>query len=777
MLEPRRLAASNAARYMASLLGEGVGGRVGYAIRFESRISRATRIEVVTEGILTRRLQSDPTLEGVGLVIFDEFHERHLHSDLALALCRDVQVGLREDLKILVMSATLDAAPVAALLGDAPLVASEGRSFPVEIRHLPTPAGPIGSAAASAVRLALRQTDGDVLVFLPGAGEIRRCLDLLSGDAAAADLLLCPLYANLSYDEQEKAILPAGRRKVVLATNIAETSLTIEGIRTVVDSGFARQPRFDAAAGLSRLELVRISRASADQRAGRAGRLAPGVCYRLWSEGEHGAFLPFTPAEIRNADLAPLALELARWGVSDPRSLAWLDPPSEGALSAARRALHLLGALDDRGRITPLGEEMASFPLHPRLARLLIAARDLGEAPLGCDLAALLSEGDVARRDLQEQLEIVHRRRRGEPLPSGVDTGGCLRIDRAARQLGAILGARSLPEGGRIDDDNLARLLACAFPDRIAAEREPGSGRYATSGGKGGRISPDARERSPLLIAVEMSGGMTGEGEIRKALPLSMEILEEVFGDALQWRAELVWDEREERATAREVRRLGSLVLATRRGSAEPQELTSAVLEGVRRMGLETLGWSEPARQLVARVRFLARLFPEQIWPDFSERALTDELEQWLAPFLDGARSRAALERLDPLRALESRLSWAQRQRLEEAAPTHLPVPSGRRIPIDYAAGDEPVLAVKLQELFGLADTPRIAGGRVAVLLHLLSPARRPIQITRDLCSFWDTVYPEVKKELKGRYPKHPWPDDPWSATPTRKTKKTGGGS
>ena len=401
MLEPRRLAASNAARFMARQLGEEAGGRVGYAIRFERRVSRATRIEVVTEGILTRRLQADPTLEGVGLVIFDEFHERNLNSDLALALCRDAQQGLREDLKLLVMSATLDGEPVSALLGGAPLVTSAGRRHPVEVRYLSVePQGPIAEFTAAAVRRALRETAGDLLVFLPGAGEIRRCRELLETAPGAEEVLLCPLYGDLPFAEQERAILPGPRRRVVLATNIAETSLTIEGVRTVVDSGLARQPRFDAAAGLSRLEMARISRASADQRAGRAGRQGPGVCYRLWTEGTQGSLLPFTPPEIRSADLAPLALELARWGVTEAADLVWLDPPPAGALAGARQLLQLLGALDERGRITPRGEAMAALPAHPRLARLLVAAREAGEIPLGCDLAALLGERDLFRREV-----------------------------------------------------------------------------------------------------------------------------------------------------------------------------------------------------------------------------------------------------------------------------------------------------------------------------------------------------------------------------------------
>lgn len=781
MLEPRRLAAANAARYMASLLGEEVGGTVGYAIRFERKVSRRTRIEVVTEGILTRRLQGDPTLEGVGLVIFDEFHERNLNSDLALALCRDAQLGLRDDLKILVMSATLDAAPVARLLGEAPLVTSTGRSFAVETRYLPPPPRTsVPEYAAAAVRRSLRETEGDVLVFLPGAGEIRRCREILSGDAENAGILLSPLYADLPFAEQERAIVPGERRKVVLATNIAETSLTIEGVRTVVDSGLARQPRFNPGAGLSRLETVRISRASAEQRAGRAGRLAPGVCYRLWSEGEQGSLLPFTPPEIRTADLVPLALELARWGVTDASALPWLDPPPEGGLAAARALLRLLGALDGRDRMTPLGEEIARLPAHPRLARLLVAAKEKGELSLGCDLAAILSERDLFRRDrapshstqsdLIDRLEVLQRWRERGPLPSGADPSACFAADRAARYFAGMLGRGE--KGGRVSAGRIAPLLAPAWPDRIGKEREPGSGRYLLSGGRGGRLAPGSGVRGvPLLIAVEMEGEAAGEGKIRQASALDSNLLEEIFAPSMEWTREVAWDEREDRVVAREVRRLGALVLASRQTSPSGAEGAAAVVEGVRRLGLDALNWTASARQLAARVRFLAAVLPEEGWPDFSPEGLVASLDEWLAPFLPGVRSRGDLARLDLLPPLESRLSWPQRRRLEDDAPAVLPVPSGHRIPLDYETG-EPVLAVKLQELFGLADTPRVAGGTVPVLLHLLSPARRPIQVTRDLRSFWNNVYPEVKKELKGRYPKHPWPDDPWTAEATRRTKR-----
>jgi ATP-dependent helicase HrpB len=785
MLEPRRLAAANAARYMAACLGEEVGQTVGYAIRFERRVSRTTRIEVVTEGILTRRLQADPLLQGVGLVIFDEFHERHLHTDLALALCRDAQLGLREDLRILVMSATLDAGPVARLLGDAPLVTSAGRNYPVEISYLGAPTRlTVEAFTAAAVRRALAETAGDILVFLPGAAEIRRCAAQLSAAASMAGVRLCPLYGDLPFAEQELAILPGDRRKVVLATNIAETSLTIEGVSLVIDSGLARRPRFNAAAGMSRLETVRISQASADQRAGRAGRLAPGSCYRLWGDGEQGALLPFTSPEIRTADLAPLVLELARWGEGNAGNLTWLDPPSEGMLAGAGLFLQSLGALDAGGRITAMGEEMARLPAHPRLARLLVATRQQGEAALGCDLAALLSERDLFRRDqrpdhgtdsdLLDRLEMLHSFRRRKIFPHEVDRAACAAVDRASRHFAGAVGADAgtCQERGRAAD-GIARLLAPAFPDRLAMEREPGSGRYLLAGGQGARLSPRSGVRkAPLLIALEVEGEVGGEARINLATVLPVGIVEEVFADQLGWRREVAWDDREEKVVAREVRRLGALSLASRSVAATDEEAAAAVLDGVRRLGLDALGWSGASRQLAARVRLLARIFPGEGWPDFSPAHLEATAPEWLGPFLAGVRNRADLARLDPLPALTARLDWQQSRRLDEAAPGNLLVPSGHRIPLDYDAPEPPVMAVKLQELFGLAATPCIADGRVPVLLQLLSPARRPIQTTRDLLSFWNRIYPEVKKELKGRYPKHPWPDDPWRAEATRKTKR-----
>jgi ATP-dependent helicase HrpB len=777
MLEPRRLAASNAARYMAGLLGEEAGRTVGYAIRYERRVSKATRIEVVTEGILTRRLQADPALEGVGLVIFDEFHERNLNSDLALALCRDAQQGLREDLKLLVMSATLDGGPVAKLLGEAPVLTSEGKAFLVEIRYLGRePPGPVAETTARAVRRALRDTEGDLLVFLPGAGDIRQCADLVGDLSSEADLRL--LYGDLPFAEQEKAILPGPRRKVVLATNIAETSLTIEGIRTVIDSGLERRPRFDAARGMTVLETVRISRAGAEQRAGRAGRLAPGTCWRLWSEGVQGSLLPFTPPEIRTADLAPLALELARWGVEDTDALPWLDPPPAGHLAGARDLLQRLGALDGKGRLTPLGKAMGAWPAHPRLARLLVEAGEEGRPGLGSDLAALLGERDLlagrqgeARQgsgsDLLDRLELLRRR----------DAGPVRRAANYFRRLFAAGESGPFPgdseEEAAPDAEAVGRLLARAFPDRIGREREPGTGRYLLANGQGARLSPGSVVQGrEWLVAVEVAGKLGAEGEIRLASALSREEVENLFGAGADWLREAEWDPRAGRVTAREVRRLGALVLQERPSVVREEDVLPALLAAVRREGLEILAWSPAARQLRARVRFFTRFLPKEGWPDFSRAALLKSLEDWLAPELGGIRSLAELRRVDPGTALQNRLGWARRQELDRLAPEWMEVPGGSRPRLDYEPEEGPVLAVKLQELFGLADTPTVAGGRVPVLVHLLSPAGRPLAVTRDLRSFWNDVYPEVRKEMKGRYPKHPWPDDPWNAEPTGRPKR-----
>jgi len=772
MLEPRRLAAVNAARYMASCLGEEVGQRVGYSIRFERKVSRATRIEVVTEGILARRLQSDPLLEGVAAVIFDEFHERSLTCDLSLALCRDVQQGLREELRILVMSATLDAAPVAALLGGAPLISSPGRRYPVEVSYLKSePSGRLPELACVAVLGALSQTSGDVLVFLPGAGEIRRCERLLS-EKVGPEIMIAVLYGDLPFAAQEQAILPAGRRKVVLATNIAETSLTIEGVRVVVDTGFSRQLRFDPSTGMNRLETLRISAASAVQRAGRAGRVAPGVCFRLWSEHTQATLLPFTPPEIRVSDLTPLALDLALWGVADPASLSFLDAPPAAHLAEGRALLTRLGALDARGAITGLGKKMSALPMHPRLAAMLIAAASLGAGGLACTLAAILSERDILPRgrgslsdsDILDRVEALDERR---------DPVGCRTVERLASYFRQALGAS---EGaGRRDAALVGELLMKAYPDRVAKERTPGSGRYLMANGSGARLSTRSNVRAqPFIVAVDVEGG-AAEGEIHMASAVTLEAVRGGCSAAITRGKNVFWDDREGRAVARDEERLGAILLSERSATPTKEEISLALVQGILSgPGIAGLNWSDDAQQFRNRVNFLARVVPEEDLPDLSDQALAASLESWLVPHLSGVRTLAQLARVDLLAPLKGMLTWREQKLVDDGAPTHLKVPSGSRVQLGYPADGVPFLAVKLQEMFGLAETPKVAFGRVPVLIHLLSPARRPIQVTADLKSFWNGAYREVCKELKGRYPRHPWPDDPWEAQATRQVKKRG---
>ncbi|MCG3114562.1 MAG: ATP-dependent helicase HrpB [Candidatus Manganitrophus sp. SA1] len=788
ILEPRRLAARAAAARMAFLLGESVGETVGYRIRFETKVSKKTRIEVLTEGILTRRLQSDPALEGVGLVIFDEFHERHLHADLALALCLDSRRVLREDLKLLVMSATLEGAAVSALLGDAPVVTSQGRSFPVEVRYAPAdpePGNRLPQAVRQAIVQAIERDRGDLLVFLPGAWEIRRTQALLGnlstqGPQSRVDVY--PLYGDLPWEAQDRAIRPSreGWRKVVLATPIAETSLTIEGIGVVIDAGFARVPEFDPRSGLTRLTTKRISRASAEQRAGRAGRLGPGVCYRLWSEATQRGLMAQPVPEIRAADLAPLALELAQWGVRDAGTLAWLDPPPPSALAQARQLLVQLGAVEEDGSITPSGRAMAPFPMHPRLAHMLDRAEARGLGPLACDIAALLSERDLFIGERRRSTSLVERmealrafRKEGKrrAQPSGVDPAACLRVDQAARQYQRLLRSNE-PESEK-DLEKTGLLLAFAYPDRIAQQRAPGEIRYLLASGRGARLPEhEQRMRLPYLVVASVDAGEV-EGAIYLAAAVDVDTLRRELAPEIRTEAVIRWDARLQRVIALGEERLGELLIdSAPLSSPDPEKCLASMLEGIRQLGIAALPWSPEARDWQARVLSLRHWFPEEGWPDPSDAALQERLEEWLGPFLTGITRREHLKRLDLLAALKARLNWNQNRRLEEGAPTHLTVPSGSQLRLEYRPGDSPVLAVKLQEMFGLAETPRVGWGRVPVTLHLLSPARRPIQVTQDLRGFWERTYAEVKKELKGRYPKHPWPDDPWNAPPTARTKR-----
>ncbi|KIL99833.1 Helicase domain protein [Paramagnetospirillum magnetotacticum MS-1] len=775
MLEPRRLAARAAARRMAASLGEEPGETVGWRIRFDSRIGPKTRIEVVTEGILARMIQDDPSLDGVGLVIFDEFHERSLFADLGLALALECRQAFRDDLKLVVMSATLDGEPVARLMGGVPVVTSQGRAYPVETRFLtrPEPRAFV-DAVAGAVARALDEETGDVLVFLPGAGEIRRVEALLTEHRAARGVLIAPLYGDLAQEAQDEAIRPRGDggRKVVLATGIAETSLTIEGVRVVVDGGRMRVARFDPGSGMTRLVTLPVSRAGAEQRRGRAGRLGPGVCYRLWSEADDRALLPWTAPEMTEADLAPLALDLAQWGVSDAASLAWLDPPPAAHLAQARELLIELGALDHASRITDHGKAMARLGLHPRLAHMVLKGRDLGLGGLAADLAALLEERDVLRMgreardcDIRLRLDAL----RGQERGLAVDKGALARARQSAREARRRLGLKASEQAG--DGRDAGLLLAFAYPDRIARRRPGGEARYAMTGGGGAVFASPEPLAAEEWLALAETDGDRREARIYLAAPLTLAGIEEHFDGAIRAETICRWDERDEVVQARARRVLWSLILDDKPlKSADPDALACAMAEGVRRMGLSCLPWTPDLERLCRRVAFVAGLEPEAGWPDLSAAALLAGLEEWLVPYLGGVTRRAHLARLDLGAALSGLLSWDGKKRLDDLAPTHVEVPSGSRIPIDYS-GEVPVLAVRLQEMFGCAETPRIGAGKVALLLHLLSPARRPMQVTRDLASFWANAYRQVKADLKGQYPKHWWPDDPMQAEPTARTK------
>jgi ATP-dependent helicase HrpB len=766
MLEPRRLAARAAAKRMAELLGEGVGETVGYRIRQDSKISTKTRIEVVTEGILTRMIQDDPGLEGIGAVLFDEFHERSLPADLGLALALEIQGSLRDDLRLLVMSATLDGERVAALLGDAPIITSQGRAFPVDIHWLEKPEPrKFEAAVASAILNALDDTEtGDVLVFLPGQGEIRRVERHLAAEGCPA--VVVPLFGDLPAAEQDRALQPIpGQRKVVLSTAIAETSLTIEGVTIVVDGGQMRVPRFDPNGGMSRLVTVPVAKASAEQRRGRAGRLQPGRCYRLWSEAEHRALPAFAAPEILDADLAPLALDLARWGSAD---LRWLDPPPTAAYAQATALLTELEALDADGRISAHGKAMAALPVHPRLAHMMIKGRALGLGGLACALAALLSERDILRQARDADL-----RRRVEAMLGAqdrdADRSGLMRARDLARQLRRLLGVAE--QSDRLD--RIGLLLAFAFPDRVAQRRGDGLA-YRLSNGRGAFFAqPEAISSTPYLVVADLDGDRK-DARIFLAAALDEADLDEHFATHLIRADSVVWDKREQAVLARRQTRFGALILQESRLDTPPADLMAAAqLQAIADLGLAALPWTDAARALRQRIAFLRRHHPQD-WPDFSEEALLETLSDWLLPYLSGMSRSAHWQKLDLTSILRDSLSWEQRQALDRLAPTHVSVPSGSRIGIDYENAEQPVLAVRLQEMFGLAETPALLDGKVPLLLHLLSPARRPLQVTRDLAGFWSGSYKAVKADMKGQYPKHYWPDNPLEAEPTARAKPRG---
>ncbi|HSQ70514.1 MAG TPA: ATP-dependent helicase HrpB [Steroidobacteraceae bacterium] len=785
VLEPRRVAARAVARRMAWLLAEDVGGRIGYRTRLDTRTGPDTVIEVVTEGVLTRMLQHDPALEGVACVVFDEFHERSLQADLGLALCLDVQRHLRDSLRLLLMSATLDGGTIAQLLGGAPVLRSTGRMFEVETRHAPPPGpgsrpGALEGWAATVTLRAIAESPGDVLIFMPGAAEIRRCQRLLQESPSATHFRLLPLFGDLTAGEQDAALRPDpdGRRKIVIATNIAETSLTIEGVRIVVDCGLERRSRFDPTTGMSRLETLRISSASAEQRRGRAGRTAQGICYRLWSESMQASLPAHGAPEIAEADLAPLALDLACWGCTDPAQLTWLDPPPSAHLAQARDLLERLGAIDGQGRITSLGRQMAGFGLHPRLAHMMLRAREHGSVEVASLLAALLGERDILRTgggeadpDLRVRLQMLQ----GEgPVPGQYcDRSALRRVHESARRIARSAGSQRQRVRGAADEDAAGLLLAYAYPDRIGRARAPGSGRYLLSGGRGAVFTqPTALARHEFIVAAELDAGKD-DARIRLAAPVARDDLERHFAAAIVEECSVSWDPRTEAVAARRRRRLGQVVLTDEQlENAGETEMRAALLAGMRAMGLGCLHWTAAALQLRARIDFARRHDQARpdCWPDVSEAGLLGTLEDWFGPWLSGISRREQLARLDPARALASLLDWKCAKRLDEFAPASLTVPSGSRISLDYS-GAVPILPVRLQEVFGMKESPRIGDGRVAVTLQLLSPARRPVQLTRDLASFWAQGYADVRKELRGRYPKHYWPEDPLTATPTRRVR------
>jgi ATP-dependent helicase HrpB len=793
MLEPRRLAARAVAQRMAETLGETVGMTVGHRMRLDTRVGPHTRIEVVTEGVLTRMLQSDPALEGVAVVLFDEFHERSLQADTGLALCLDARATLGTDLRIVVMSATLDGAAVSALLTRAtgatvPVVTAAGRMYPVAVRYVgrAMPVLPGGDESperllALAVQRALRECEGDVLAFLPGAGEIRRALAMLEGmPEVKGPVVLLPLYGELPPAEQARALAPdpGGRRRVVLATNIAETSLTLPGVRAVVDSGLVRRAAFDPVTGMSRLETRRISRAAADQRAGRAGRVAEGACYRLWSEGAQRSLAAQTPPEIVEADLAPLALDLAEWGADEAAALPWLDVPPAPMLDSARDLLRRLGALDDARRITAHGRALARLPTHPRLAHLLLEAQRRGESRLGAQLAAVLGERDLLRgrpgeardADVLARLDLVLGRGRGA---GDLDPGAVARVRRNAELFERRLVDRRPAEGPTVDPRpslGAAGLLACAYPDRIGRRRTGDAPRFLLANGRGAAFAHvDRLGRSEFIVALDLDD-RDREARVLLAAALDRATLEAAADGRLRREVEVAWSSQDEAVVAREVERIDGLVIAEKPLPRVPPEAALAAMqEGLRQLGVDALPWTDEARAFCARVELARRsaLPGTGDWPDFSAAALAAD-HDWLEPWLEGITRRSHLARLPVMDALRLRLGAERCRRLDDWLPSHLTVPTGSRIRIDYLDDLAPCASMRMQEVFGMATTPRLADGRLPVTFKLLSPAQRPLQVTADLASFWRNAYVEVRKDMRGRYPRHYWPEDPLQAEPVR---------
>ena len=764
VLEPRRLAARAAAERMAQTLGERVGDTVGLRVRYVSKVSRRTRIEIITEGVFTRLILDDPMLEGVAAVLFDEFHERSLDADLGLALARDVQQGLRADLRILVMSATIDGARVAKLLGDAPVIESEGRAFPVDTRYVGRDARPIEPQVADTIARAMRAEPGSLLAFLPGAAEIRRTFGLLDGRTEPATDVVT-LYGALASDEQDRAIAPApaGRRKIVLATSIAETSITIQGVRMVVDCGLARVPRYEPDVGVTRLETVRVSRAAADQRRGRAGRTEPAVCYRLWDEPQTAALEPFARPEILAADLSSFALDLAAWGAG-PEQLAFLDPPPRGAMAEARALLEELGAIDGDGRISAEGKLLRRLPLPPRLARMVVDAARGGAAAIAAEIAALITERGLGGDDvdLRERLTALHRDR----APRARDARAM------AQRWAQAASEESNAAGG--DEASAGALVALAYPERVAKNRGGASGAFLLVNGRGATVDPASPlAREPFLAVAELTG-TAAHGRILSAAPVTLAEIEQRFADRIATREDIIFDAASASLRARRSRRLGAITLAEQPMPVAPNETTAQKLaDGIAGLGIARLPWSKALQHWRDRVMFL-RASEDDEWPDLSDASLARTAAEWLTPLVADKTALGEITADKLNNALRTLVPWPLQRRLDAEAPTHFEAPTGSQVPIDYEAEGGPKIAIRVQELFGLDRHPAVAGGRVPLVIELLSPAHRPVQTTRDLPGFWRGSYAAVRTEMRGRYPKHPWPEDPIAAPPTRRAKPRG---
>jgi ATP-dependent helicase HrpB len=768
VLEPRRLAARAAAERMARTLGTRVGGKVGLRVRFGSNVSRDTAIEVVTEGIFTRMILDDPALEGVAAVLFDEFHERSLDADLGLALARDAQQGLREDLRILVMSATIDGARVATLLGGAPAIESQGRAFPVETRYAGRDERPIEPQMADTIARAMRAETGSLLAFLPGVAEIRRTRTQLEGRTDAMTDVVT-LYGAMAGDEQDRAIEPAppGRRKIVLATALAETSITIEGVRIVVDSGLSRVPRYEPDVGVTRLETVRVSRAAADQRRGRAGRIEPGICYRLWDEPQTAALEPYARPEILAADLSSFALDLAAWGAA-PEKLAFLDPPPRAAMTEAKALLRELNAIDADGRITDEGTKLRRLPLPPRLARMIVDAADEGEAELAAEIAVLIGERGLGGDDvdLRARLDALHRDR----SPRSRDARAMAkRWSEVARDRPTPTLNRS-PQGGG-EELSIGSSLALAYPERIAKNRGGATGAFLLVNGRGANVDrASVLAREPFLAVAELTG-TAAQSRILLAAPITLEEIETRFAGQIEARDDVTFDTASASLRGRRSRKLGAIALSEQPIPVTASEESAQKLaEGIARLGVARLPWTKALKQWRDRVMFL-RASEGDEWPDLSDAALTETMTEWLTPALAGKITLNEFSADEFDGALAALLPWPLKRRLDTEAPTHFEAPTGSQVPIDYEADGGPKIAIRVQELFGLDRHPAIAGGKVPLLIELLSPAHRPVQMTRDLPGFWRGSYAAVRTEMRGRYPRHPWPDNPIAAPPTRRAK------